>query len=137
MEYLKLLFPISLNLLLMFLQKFYFKRARTGKATTYTKKMQKALKNDQSYLLGHVNADNDLLQRFKYLLYSSGTISTLFKILAVFGYDDLNEAMEYIKNFVREWNVNDDCKFWLQKHANDTAETFGSFADLKDQLKEN
>lgn len=124
-------------ILSIFLQKFYFKRARTDKPTIYTKKIQQALKSDQSYLLGHVNADNDLLQRFKYLLYSSGTISTLFKILAVFGYDDLNEAMEYIKSFVQEWNVNDDCKFWLQKHADDTAETFADFADLKEQLKEN
>ena len=123
-------------ILSVFLQKFYFKRARTGKATTYTKKMQKALKNDQSYLLGHVNADNDLLRRFQYLLYESGTISTLYKVLAVWGYDDLDEAVDYIKSFVQSWNVNDDCRYWLQKHANDTAETFGSFADLKEQLKE-
>lgn len=126
------------NLILsIFLQKFYFKRARTDKATLYTKKMQKALKGDQEYLLGHVNADNDLLRRFQYLLYESGTISTLYKVLAVWGYDDLDEAVDYIKSFVQSWNVNDDCRYWLQKHANDTAETFGSFADLKDQLKEN
>lgn len=121
----------------VFLQKFYFKRARTDKATLYTKKMQKALKGDQEYLLGHVNADNDLLQRFKYLLFSSGTISTLYKILAVYGYDDLDQALEYIKNFVQNWNVNDDCRFWLQKHADDTAETFDDFANLKQYLKEN
>lgn len=121
----------------VFLQKFYFKRARTDKATLYTKKMQKALKGDQEYLLGHVNADNDLLRRFRYLLYESGTISTLFKILSIFGYDDLDQAVEYIKNFVQNWNVNDDCRYWLQKHASDTAETFSSFADLKEQLKEN
>ena len=126
------------NLILsIFLQKFYFKRARTDKATLYTKKMQKALKGDQEYLLGHVNADNDLLRRFRYLLYESGTISTLFKILSIFGYDDLDQAVEYIKNFVQNWNVNDDCRYWLQKHASDTAETFSSFADLKEQLKEN
>lgn len=125
------------NLILsIFLQKFYFKRARTDKATLYTKKMQKALKGDQEYLLGHVNADNDLLRRFRYLLYESGTISTLFKILSIFGYDDLDQAVEYIKNFVQNWNVNDDCRYWLQKHASDTAETFSSFADLKEQLKE-
>ena len=99
--------------------------------------MQKALKGDQEYLLGHVNADNDLLQRFKYLLFSSGTISTLYKILAVYGYDDLDQALEYIKNFVQNWNVNDDCRFWLQKHADDTAETFDDFANLKQYLKEN
>ena len=99
--------------------------------------MQKALKSQQSYLLGHVNADNDLLRRFQYLLYESGTISTLYKVLAVWGYDDLDEAVDYIKSFVQSWNVNDDCRYWLQKHANDMAETFGSFADLKDQLKEN
>lgn len=124
-------------ILSVFLQKFYFKRARTGKATTYTKKMQKALKNDQSYLLGHVNADNDLLRRFQYLLYSSGTVSTLFKIMAIWGYDDLDQAVDYIKNFVENWSANDDCKFWLQKHASDTAETFADFADLKKNLEEN
>lgn len=126
------------NLILStFLQKFYFKRAKTDKPTTYTKKMESALKDKQSYLLGHLNADNDLMKLFKYLLYNSGTISTLYKILAIWGYDDLNQATDYIKSFVEDWNVNDGCKFWLQKHADDTAETFGSFADLKEQLKEN
>lgn len=119
------------------MQKFYFKRARTNKATIYTKKMQQALKSKQSYLLGHVNADNDLLQRFKYMLYGSGTISTLFKVLSIWGYDDLDQAVSFIKEFVENWHVNDDCKFWLQKHADDTAETFSSFADLKENLKEN
>lgn len=124
-------------ILSIFLQKFYFKRAKTDKATIYTKKMQEALKSKQAYLLGHVNADNDLLRRFQYLLYSSGTVSTLYKVLAIYGYDDLDQALEYIKNFVQNWNVNDDCRFWLQKHANDTAETFADFADLKKNLEEN
>lgn len=122
-------------ILSIFLQKFYFKRAKTDKTTAYTKKMQQALKSKNCYLLGHVNADNDLLQRFKYLLFSSGTISTLYKILAIFGYDDLDQAVDYIKDFVENWQVNDDCKYWLQKHAGDTAETFSDFTDLKQYLK--
>ena len=122
-------------ILSVFLQKFYFKRARTDKATIYTKKMKQALKSDQSYLLGHVNGDNDLLRRMQYLLFESGTISTLFKIYAIWGYSDLDEAINYIKEFVQTWNVNDDCHYWLAKHANDTAETFTSFTDLKEQLK--
>lgn len=126
------------NLILStFLQKFYFKRAKTDKPTTYTKKMESALKDKQSYLLGHLNADNDLMKLFKYLLYNSGTISTLYKILAIWGYDDLNQATDYIKSFVEDWNVNDGCKFWLEKHADDTAETFSGFADLKKNLEEN
>lgn len=124
-------------ILSIFLQKFYFKRAKTNRMTMYTRKMKQALKSDQSYLLGHLNADNDLLRRFQYLLYSSGTVSTLFKIMAIWGYDDLDQAVDYIKNFVENWSANDDCKFWLQKHASDTAETFADFADLKKNLEEN
>ena len=124
-------------ILSIFLQKFYFKRAKTKRMTMYTRKMKQALKSDQSYLLGHLNADNDLLRRFQYLLYSSGTVSTLFKIMAIWGYDDLDQAVDYIKNFVENWSANDDCKFWLQKHASDTAETFADFADLKKNLEEN
>lgn len=124
-------------ILSIFLQKFYFKRVATGKSTLYTRKMEQALKGKKSYLLGHLNADNDLLRRMQYLLYESGTVSTLFKILSVWGYDDLDQAVDYIKKFVQNWNANDDCRYWLQKHAADTAETFSSFADLKDQLKEN
>ena len=124
-------------ILSIFLQKFYFKRKNTGKATIYTKKMQNALKSQQSFLLGHVNADNDILRRFQYLLFESGTISTLYKILAVWGFTDLDEAVDYIKGFVQNWNVNDDCKAWLKKHADDTAETFSSFAELKEQLQDN
>lgn len=124
-------------ILSIFLQKFYFKRVATGKSTLYTRKMEQALKGKKSYLLGHLNADNDLLRRMQYLLFESGTTSTLFKIFAIWGYSDLDEAVAYIKEFVQNWNVNDDCKAWLKKHAYDTAETFSSFADLKEQLKEN
>ena len=99
------------NLILsVFLQKFYFKRATTGKHTSYTRKMEQALKGQKSYLLGRLNADNDLMKRFQYLLYSSGTISTLFKVLALWGVDDLNQATDYIKQFVLTWDPNDGCK---------------------------
>lgn len=126
------------NLILsVFLQKFYFKRATTGKHTSYTRKMEQALKGQKSYLLGHLNADNDLMKRFQYLLYSSGTISTLFKVLALWGVDDLNEATDYIKSFVLNWKPNDGCRLWLQKHGSDTAETFNDFANLKKNLQRN
>lgn len=124
-------------ILSVFLQKFYFKRATTGKHTSYTRKMEQALKSKKSYLLGHLNADNDLMKRFQYLLYSSGTISTLFKILALWGVDDLNEATDYIKSFVLNWKPNDGCRLWLQKHGSDTAETFSDFANLKKNLQRN
>lgn len=124
-------------ILSVFLQKFYFKRATTGKPTPYTRKMEQALKGKKSYLLGHLNADNDLLKRFEYLLYSSGTISTLFKVLALWGVDDLNQATDYIKQFVLTWDPNDGCRLWLQKHGSDTAESFADFADLKKNLRQN
>lgn len=124
-------------ILSVFLQKFYFKRATTGKPTPYTRKMMQALKGKKSYLLGHLNSDNDLLKRFEYLLYNSGTISTLFKVLALWGNDDLDQATKYIKDFVLNWKPNDGCKLWLQKHGNDTAETFTDFADLKKSLQAN
>ena len=57
--------------------------------------------------------------------------------MAIWGYDDLDQAVDQIKNFVENWSANDDCKFWLQKHASDTAETFADFADLKKNLEEN
>ncbi len=124
-------------ILSVFLQKFYFKRATTGKPTPYTRKMMQALKGKKSYLLGHLNSDNDLLKRFEYLLYNSGTISTLFKVLALWGNDDLDQATKYIKDFVLNWKPNDGCKLWLQKHGNDTAETFTDFVDLKKNLERN
>lgn len=126
------------NLILsIFLQKFYFKRVKTDRPTLYTKEMEKALEDNQSYLLGHLNSDNDILRRFQYLLFESGTISTLYKVLAVWGFADLNQALDFIKNFVQNWHANDDCKAWLKKHASDTAETFSSFAELKEQLQDN
>lgn len=126
------------NLILsVFLQKFYFKRATTGKHTSYTRKMEQALKGQKSYLLGRLNADNDLMKRFQYLLYSSGTISTLFKVLALWGVDDLNQATDYIKQFVLTWDPNDGCREWLKKHGSDTAESFADFADLKKNLERN
>lgn len=122
-------------ILSVFLQKFYFKRAKTDKATKYTKMMEHALKEKQSYLLGHFNRDNDLLRLFKYMLYGSGTVSTLYKILAIWGYADLDKAIDYLKSFVKNWNVNDNCNTWLEKHTDDTKKTFGSFTDLKKNLR--
>lgn len=124
-------------ILSVFLQKFYFKRVTTGKPTPYTRKMEQALKGEKSYLLGHLNEDNDLLKRFQYLLYSSGTISTLFKVLSLWGIDDLDEATDFIKQFVLEWSPNDGCRAWLKKHGSDTAESFADFADLKKNLERN
>jgi hypothetical protein len=124
-------------ILSVFLQKFYFKRATTGNPTPYTRKMEQALKGKKSYLLGHLNVDNDLLKRFQYLLYSSGTISTLFKVLSLWGIDDLDEATDFIKQFVLDWSPNDGCRAWLKKHGSDTAESFTDFADLKKNLQRN
>lgn len=124
-------------ILSVFLQKFYFKRATTGNPTPYTRKMEQALKGKKSYLLGHLNVDNDLLKRFQYLLYSSGTISTLFKVLSLWGIDDLDEATDFIKQFVLDWSPNDGCRVWLKKHGSDTAESFTDFADLKKNLQRN
>lgn len=124
-------------ILSVFLQKFYFKRATTGNPTHYTRKMEQALKGKKSYLLGHLNVDNDLLKRFQYLLYSSGTISTLFKVLSLWGIDDLDEATDFIKQFVLDWSPNDGCRAWLKKHGSDTAESFTDFADLKKNLERN
>lgn len=116
------------------LQKFYFKDAKSNKEELYTSLMQQALKSNDYYLLGHINQDNDLLKRFEYLLKNSGTVSTLYKIMTIWNDDDLDEAIEYIKNYVKDWKANDNCRIWLKNHTSDTKKTFKSFHDLRQKI---
>lgn len=105
-------------------QKFYFVQTSNNKPAPYTKKMLDALNDDSYRLFGRMPVDNDLLKRFEYLLEQSGTISTLYKIMAVWGKDDLENALNYMLDYVLTWQPNDDCKKWLKYHTDDTKNSF-------------
>lgn len=113
-------------------QKFYFMIA--DKPAVFTQKMLDAIEDGSYKLYGHLPVDNDLLNRFDYLLKNSGTISTLYKILSIWGNKDLKKAIKYMYKYVVIWRPNDDCMTWLKKHKDDTLDSFGSFDELKEKL---
>lgn len=126
--------PKELNDLILtcWTQKFYF--VVNSKPASFTQKMLDAIEDDSYNLYGHKPIDNDLLRRFKYLLENSGTVSTLYKMLSIWGDEDLRAAINYMYQFVINWHVNDDCKTWLKHHSTDTLESFANFDELKEKL---
>lgn len=122
-------------ILSVFLQKFYFKRVKTDKPVVYTKMMMKALKEQSSHLMGHVNVDHSLPLLFDYLLDGSGTIPTLYKIYTLWGESDLNQALEYIKSYLMRWKVNNGCLLWLKKHGTDTKDDYCSFKKMMEETE--
>ena len=111
------------------IQKFYFKKV-SKETAIYTQKMIDAKKTGNFVLTGQVPKDNDLAQRFDYLLLKSGTISTLYKIKELWGSSALEYATKYINTYVEDWHENQGCAEWLKKHATDTKESFKDFADF-------
>lgn len=115
-------------------QKFYFVQASDGKPAVYTQKMLAAMKDNSFKLYGRIPTDNDLLKRFKYLIKSSGTVSTLYKIWAVFGEENLENAVNYILDYVIDWQPNADCKQWLKYHTDDTRNSFKNFEEIRQKI---
>ena len=92
--------------------------------------MKKLVSSKKSPLLPLVAKDKDLEKKFIYLLSDSGTISTLYKILVLWGNDGLNSALEYIGEFVQEWEPNEACMTWFRRHKNDTLKSYKIFSDF-------
>ena len=115
------------------IQKFYFKKASGGTAV-YTQKMLDVKKSGNYVLNGQVPKDNDLSRRFEYLLENSGSISTLYKIKALWGSGALEYAIKYITTYVENWEENEGCAEWLKKHEADTKESYQNFADFMSQF---
>ena len=113
-----------------FLQKYYFRYSKSKRCTTYTAQMKKLVSSKKSPLLPLVAKDKDLEKKFIYLLSDSGTISTLYKILVLWGNDGLNSALEYIGEFVQEWEPNEACMTWFRRHKNDTLKSYKIFSDF-------
>lgn len=122
-------------ILSVFLQKFYFKRTKTDKPVIYTKMMINALKKQQSHLQGHLNRDHSLPLLFDYLLDGSGTIPTLYKIYALWGESDLDQALGYIKSYLINWKVNAGCELWLKNHNSDTKDSYDGFKKMLEDTK--
>lgn len=117
-------------ILSVMLQKFYFKRVKTDRPVNYTKLMIDALTDNQPHLMGHVNVDHSLPVLFEYLLNGSGTIPTLYKIYHLWGEENLDDSLAYIKSTVINWKVNEGCKAWLKKHSFDTLDSYESFNNM-------
>lgn len=113
-----------------FIQKYYFRYSKSKKCTTYTTQIKKLISAKSSPLLPLVAEDKNLEKKFVYLLSDSGTISTLYKVLVLWGNDGLDAALKFIGETVQEWDPNDLCMTWLRRHKADTLKSYKTFDDF-------
>ena len=123
-----------------FIQKFYFVTVENDEYVP-TPFMQKIIemKNDKSIVLfKSVNTRNTELSRsFLYLLKSSGVITVLYKILAIWGKNGLNESIKSVINYMKnEYNPNRDCIEFLKNNGKEYKNNYRSFNDFfEDEVK--
>ena len=103
--------------------------------------MQKIIdmKNDKSIVLfKSVNTRNTELSRsFLYLLKSSGVITALYKILAIWGKNGINESIKVIINYMKnEYNPNRDCIEFLKNNGKEYKDNYRNFNNFfEDEVK--
>lgn len=114
-----------------FIQKFYFVTVENDKYVP-TLFMQKIIemKNDKSIILfKSVNTKNtELSKSFLYILKSSGVITALYKILAIWGKTGLDESIKTIINYMKnEYNPNRDCIEFLKNNGKEYKDNYTNF----------
>lgn len=117
-----------------FIQKFYFVTVENDKYVP-TSFMQKIIdmKNDKSIVLfKSVNTKNtELSKSFLYILKSSGVITVLYKILAIWGKNGLNESIKSVINYIKnEYNPNRDCIEFLINNGKEYKDNYTNFNDF-------
>lgn len=123
-----------------FIQKFYFVTVENDEYVP-TPFMQKIIemKNDKSIVLfKSVNTRNtELSKSFLYILKSSGVITALYKILAIWGKNGLNESIKSVINYIKnEYNPNRDCIEFLKNNGKEYKDNYRSFNDFyEDEVK--
>lgn len=111
-------------------QKYRFMKMNNGIAdceTDYTQMLIDCI-NFQSFNLSSPSSKNyDLARSIVYIVYESGIMNTLYKTKKIWGDVAVSNLISYLLDFLKNWNPNDDCSYWLEKNADDYLLNYPTF----------
>lgn len=81
--------------------------------TEYTQMLIDCVTNGNFALRAPSSRSYSIARSLRYLIHSSGLVSTLYKILKIWGKDAVSLVLEFFDEYVEKWVPNDDCRYWL------------------------
>lgn len=115
-------------------QKYGFRYIDGGAAdreTEYTQLIIDCITNGTAALRAPSSRNNDLLRSIEHILGGSGMITVLYKIKKIWGIDAVSDFLDFLKDYVNEYEPNEDCRYWLRKNAQDYLLHFPQYNDFK------
>jgi len=112
------------------IQKFRFMYLENGLVDTETEYSQMLLDciNNKNFVLQSPSSRSfELAKSIDYIFYGSGIISILFKIGEIWGEQGVSIFLKFISEFLKEFEPNDDCRYWLRKNKADYQKNFSNF----------
>jgi len=104
------------------IQKFRFMYMENGVVdcdTEYSQMLLVSIANQNFGLKSPSSRNYELAKSLVYLFHGSGVISTLYKVKIIWGDDAVTDLLTFIKEYLDEWEVNDDSRYWLRKNVVD------------------
>lgn len=112
------------------LQKFRFMKIDNGVvdcATDYTQMIEDCI-GAGTFILHSTSTKNyDLTRSIAYIFHGSGVVTTIYKIMEIWGEDAIDLLFDKIKEFLDEREPNEDCRYWLIRNAKDYSRNYPDF----------
>lgn len=105
----------------------YFNNGEIIYETEYSKMLRECINTKVFVLRAPSSRSFELVKSINYIFNGSGILSLLYKILEIWGEDGVSTFVELIKEYLKEFKPNDDCRYWLRKNKNDYQSNFLDF----------
>lgn len=118
---------------LTMVQKFrimYIEKGVVDCDTEYSQMLLDAITNQNFVLKSPSSRNYEIAKNLAYLFNGSGVISTLYKIKVIWGDEAVLYFMTFIKEYLKEWNQNDDCRYWLRNNVVDYQKNYPKFEEF-------
>lgn len=95
--------------------------------TEYIKLLMSYISNQTFILKAPSSRNYDIAKSLTHLFFGSGAISTLYKIRSIWGEEAVKKILDFIYDYLKEYEPNDDCRYWLRKNTNDYRINYPAF----------
>lgn len=112
------------------IQKFRFMYIDNGVIdceTEYSQMLLDCISNQNFALKSPSSRNYDLSKSIGYMFFGSGVISTLYKIKSIWGDEAVLKFLTFTGEYLKEWEPNDDCRYWLGKNSNDYRKNYPNY----------
>ena len=117
-------------------QKYRFMTIGNGIAdceTNYTQMLIDCININNFALKAPSSRNHDLARSIAYICYGSGVMNTLYKVKTIWGSSAVNNIILHALNFLKNWEPNEECDYWLSKHSDDYKHNYPTFNDFMDE----